>query len=98
MVYQVIGLMSGSSLDGLDIAFTQLTEISGKWSYEILAAECIPYPEPIASALKSAATVSVPEFLKLHTSYGHYVGEQVNHFIRRHELQHKVHFIASHGH
>lgn len=98
MVYKVIGLMSGSSLDGLDIAYTQLTEISGKWSYELLAAECIPYPEVLAAELRKAPTLTVPEFLRLHTGYGHYLGEQVNHFIKRHNLQHKVHFIASHGH
>ena len=98
MVYTVIGLMSGSSLDGLDIACTQLTEISGKWTYEIMAAECVPYPAAIASDLGKAATLSVPEFLRLHTSYGHYLGEQVNQFIKRNNLQHKVHFIASHGH
>jgi anhydro-N-acetylmuramic acid kinase len=98
MVYNVIGLMSGSSLDGLDIAYTQLTEISGKWTYEILNAECVPYPDVLAAELKNANKVSVPEFLKLHTSYGHYLGEQVNHFIKRNNLQHKVHFIASHGH
>lgn len=98
MVYSVIGLMSGSSLDGLDIAYTRLTEISGKWSYELLEADCVPYPEPLADELKRAHTMSVPEYLKLHTSYGHYLGEQVNHFIKKYNLQHKVHFIASHGH
>lgn len=98
MVYNVIGLMSGSSLDGLDIAYTQLTEISGKWSYDILAADCLPYPAMLAAELKRAHTLTVPEYLRLHTSYGHYLGEQVNHFIKRHELQHKVHFISSHGH
>ncbi len=98
MVYKVIGLMSGSSLDGLDIAYTQLTEVSGKWSYEILEAECITYPPVLANELKKAATLSVPEYLRLHTSYGHYLGEQVNHFIKKYNLQHKVHFIASHGH
>jgi anhydro-N-acetylmuramic acid kinase len=98
MVYNVIGLMSGSSLDGLDIALTQLTEISGKWTYEIMNAECVPYPAAIAEDLKRANKMSVPDFLRLHTSYGHYLGEQVNHFIKRNELQHKVHFISSHGH
>lgn len=98
MVYKVIGLMSGSSLDGLDVAYTELTEISGKWSYEIVTAECLPYPAALADELRRAHTLTVPEFLRLHTSYGHYLGEQVNHFIKRNNLQHKVHFVASHGH
>lgn len=90
--------MSGSSLDGLDIAYTQLTEISGKWSYEILQAECLPYRADITNDLRRAHTLTVPEFLKLHTRYGHYLAEQVNGFVERNNLQHKVHFIASHGH
>lgn len=98
MVYNVIGLMSGSSLDGLDIAYTQLTEVSGQWSYELLAADCVPYPPALAKELQQAHTVTVPQYLRLHTGYGHYLGEQVSQFMRRHQLEHRVHFIASHGH
>ena len=43
MQYNVIGLMSGSSLDGLDIAFVHFEEIAGKWTFEILETACIPY-------------------------------------------------------
>ena len=43
MVYSVIGLMSGSSLDGLDIVFTKLEESKGVWSYSIKAADCYEY-------------------------------------------------------
>lgn len=98
MIYKVIGLMSGSSLDGLDIAYVQLEEVRGAWSFEILKAACIPYSEQWALKLKHAATVNVSDFLKLHTHYGRYIGEQVNEFIATHELAHKVHFISSHGH
>ena len=98
MVYKVIGLMSGSSLDGLDIAYVQLEEVRGQWSFEILHAECLPYTEHWVVALRHATTINVGDFLKLHTAYGKYIGEQVNNFIAKYELDHKVHFIASHGH
>ena len=98
MVYHVIGLMSGSSLDGLDIAYTHLTEISGKWTYELECAECIPYPDELQAALRNAAKLPVPDYLKLNTAYGHYIGACVQAFIEKYALQHKVHFVASHGH
>ncbi len=98
MVYKVIGLMSGSSLDGLDIAYVQLEEVRGQWSYTILHADCLPYTESWVSDLRRAADVNVSDFLKLNTRYGKYLGEQVNKFIARFDLGHKVHFIASHGH
>ncbi|MCW3123783.1 MAG: anhydro-N-acetylmuramic acid kinase [Flavipsychrobacter sp.] len=98
MVYKVIGLMSGSSMDGLDIVYTQLEEVRGKWSYEILQADCLPYTDKWLTDLKSAANINVSDFLKLNTAYGRYTGEKINEFIAQHNLGHKVHFIASHGH
>ncbi len=54
MVYRAIGLMSGSSLDGLDIAFVEFQEQGGKWSYEILEADCYAYPDEWIAKLKNA--------------------------------------------
>ncbi|RYD51491.1 MAG: anhydro-N-acetylmuramic acid kinase [Sphingobacteriales bacterium] len=98
MMYHVLGLMSGSSLDGLDLAFVTLTEQRSVWSYELVATDCIPYTADWAAELLRASELTVPEFLRLHTRYGRYLGEQVNAFIERHDLHHRVHFIASHGH
>lgn len=98
MIYKVIGLMSGSSLDGLDIAYVQFEEVRGTWSFEIQHSACIPYEEEWRSALQTATALSVPDFLRLHTSYGRYLGSVVRNFINEHHLEHKVHFIASHGH
>ncbi|MDR3680671.1 MAG: anhydro-N-acetylmuramic acid kinase [Flavipsychrobacter sp.] len=98
MVYKVIGLMSGSSMDGLDIVYTQLEEVRGAWTFEIIHADCIPYTEEWVNSLEYIATKSVPEFLRLDTAYGRYLGEQVKRFIDKYDIEHKVHFIASHGH
>jgi len=90
--------MSGSSLDGLDIAYCHIEENRGRWSYEIKAASCKAYSQEWLAALKAAAQQTVPEFLELHTAYGHYVGQCVNEFIREQSLDLKVDFIVSHGH
>ena len=98
MVYKVIGLISGSSLDGLDIAYVHLEEVRGNWSYTVHHATCIPYTEPWAHNLSTTAQQPVADFLRLHTAYGHFLGGQVRDFMERHDLVHKVDFIASHGH
>lgn len=98
MVYKVIGLMSGSSLDGLDICYAELDENRGNWTAEIIHADCVPYSADWTAKLKGALNLSVPDFLKLHTEYGRYLGETVHTFMEDKELHLKVHFIASHGH
>lgn len=98
MVYRVIGLMSGSSLDGLDIAFTEFHENAGKWSYEIIKADCYSYSADWIQRLQNATTLSALDYLLLHVKYGHYVGKQVNRFIDENGLHYQVALIASHGH
>ena len=98
MVYRAIGLMSGSSLDGLDIAFAEFQGNAGKWSYEILKADCYPYSEDWMKRLKAATSLSALNYQLLHVNYGHYIGQQVNQFIERNNLQYQAALIASHGH
>ena len=98
MVYRAIGLMSGSSLDGLDIAFVEFQEQGGKWKYEILQADCYPYTGEWVTKLKQAIHLPARDYQLLHADYGHYTGQQVNKFIEEHQLHYKVAVIASHGH
>lgn len=98
MVYKVIGLMSGSSLDGLDIVYAELHEYAGKWNYEILAADCYPYSAEWSEKLKGATDLNARDYQLLHTAYGHYLGEQVSRFIEAHGLHFQVALVASHGH
>jgi anhydro-N-acetylmuramic acid kinase len=98
MVYRAIGLMSGSSLDGLDIAFVEFQEQGGKWTYEILQADCYAYTSEWVAKLRDAINLSARDYQLLHADYGHYTGQQINKFIEEHQLHYKVAVIASHGH
>lgn len=98
MVYRAIGLMSGSSLDGLDIAFVEFTENAGSWEYQILHAACYPYESEWKERLRNAARLSAFEYQQLHADYGHYLGKKVSDFIGEHDLNFRVALIASHGH
>jgi anhydro-N-acetylmuramic acid kinase len=98
MVYKAIGLMSGSSLDGLDIAYVEFHENAGKWSYDILRSGCYPYSEEWVKRLKNAINLTALDYQLLHVDYGHYLGQQVNQFIEEHQLHFQVALVSSHGH
>jgi anhydro-N-acetylmuramic acid kinase len=98
MFYRAIGLMSGSSLDGLDLVFVEFQENGGGWTYKVNACACYPYNHEWNERLKNAIHQSAYEYLLLHCAYGKYVGEQINRFIEEYDLHHQVQLIASHGH
>lgn len=90
--------MSGSSLDGLDIAFVELDDTGGKWAYEIKQATCIAYPQQWRDKLQGAKHLNAYSYAVLHAAYGRYIGEAINNFIDAYNLHHQVQLIASHGH
>ena len=94
--FNVIGLMSGTSLDGLDIAHCTFEFDGGKWSFDIAQCETLNYTENWRSALSGAANLPEAELRELDDSYGRFLGEQVARFTK----QHAIHpdFISSHGH
>lgn len=104
MVYKVIGLMSGSSLDGLDLAYVHLQEkaATGKgfksWEYTLVHTVCYPYSDSWRQRLAGAAGLSALAYQLLHAEYGRYLGEQVLRFIEEFGLHFQVQLIASHGH
>jgi len=98
MIYRVIGLMSGSSLDGIDIVFAEFNETGGQWLYRVLAAGCEPYSNEWKSKLLKAKDLKAADYLALDTQYGRLTGQLVNKFILEHQLEHQVHLVVSHGH
>ncbi|CAF3989326.1 unnamed protein product, partial [Adineta steineri] len=100
---RVIGLMSGSSLDGLDIACVDFSSIgdypSEKWTFNIVHAETMPYSSDWIKKLSTATELDARSYLLLHTSYGHYLGQRVKDFIAKYNLEiNAIDLVASHGH
>src|ERR1035438_4696654 len=92
--YHVIGVMSGTSLDGLDIAYVKFSVLNDQWKYELLDAKTIPYSEQMRVLLMKANDKSAIRFSLLHTEYGRYLGKLLKYFIEDKDL--KVDFISSH--
>jgi anhydro-N-acetylmuramic acid kinase len=98
MVYRVIGTMSGSSLDGMDIAFVELQEVSGRWTYSLRHAACYEYTKEWIEKLSRATSLNSLEYQLLDAEYGKYCGELINRFIHENNIQYEIQLISSHGH
>jgi anhydro-N-acetylmuramic acid kinase len=97
--YRVIGLMSGSSLDGLDIAYCRFTVSSNsEWSFEIEKADTVPFTAEWVQRLRSLPTATAKELAEAHAKLGNYFGELVASFIQQHQLDGKIDLVSSHGH
>jgi anhydro-N-acetylmuramic acid kinase len=93
---RAIGLMSGTSLDGLDIAHCTFTFKDRAVRFTINCAETIEYPLRIRELLLNAIASGAAEFCRIHTEYGKWTGLQCRDFITKHRLNPDL--IASHGH
>jgi anhydro-N-acetylmuramic acid kinase len=94
--YRVIGLMSGTSLDGLDIAGCTFTLHEGTWHYQIHCAETIAYEAQMKERLLHAHEISALELAKLHVDLGMLHGTLTKKFIEKNNFN--PDFISSHGH
>jgi anhydro-N-acetylmuramic acid kinase len=92
-----LGLMSGTSLDGLDIAFCDFKlENNTIVGFEILEAETIPYPPYWTNKIIHSPSLSGLELMHFNAELGKYYGKSAFDFIQKYQI--KPDFIASHGH
>ena len=95
-LFHAIGLMSGSSLDGLDICYVRFKVGDSSFAYEILQADCIEYSNEFRERLRTAPNLSAFEFAKLHTGAGNFFGKLTKNFIQKNKIE-NLDFICSHG-
>ncbi|MBO0592445.1 anhydro-N-acetylmuramic acid kinase [Cellulophaga sp. E16_2] len=94
--YKIIGLMSGTSLDGLDLAHCHIWEENSMWNFKIIATKSVSYTAEMEEKLKNSIFLSASDLLKFNNSYGEWLGTEAKEFISENNLE--VDYIASHGH
>ncbi len=94
--YNVIGVMSGTSLDGIDCAFAKIVK-TNTYSAEILIAETIPYPASWQQQLTQSHNLPKAERDDLNIAYTKYLGGVINNFIETNSIK-NIDAICSHGH
>jgi anhydro-N-acetylmuramic acid kinase len=95
--YKVIGIMSGTSMDGVDVAYCQFMVKKKKWEFFIRKAQIFPYPPAWRDKLSTAHSLSGEPLLKLNARYGKFLGQLCNQFIKQNKIK-QIDLIASHGH
>lgn len=88
--------MSGTSMDGLDIACCTFAKKGKEWTFKIDTAETLSYSNNWIAKLTEAQHILGDELLALDAEYGRWLGKVCMDFMKRHKL--KPDFIASHGH
>lgn len=94
--YKAIGLMSGTSLDGLDIAYCEFS-FDSKWEYKIIHKKAVEYSLNWQERLRNAPQLSKQELEILDVDLGRFFGEETKLFIQDKKLT-DIDFVASHGH
>lgn len=96
MQYKVIGVMSGTSLDGVDLVLMNLS-FNDKWSFKMLYSETIPYPEKWFSVLKNLVKYDLHELKAIDEDYTNYLGAVIKEFITKNNIK-AIDAVCSHGH
>lgn len=97
--YSIIGLMSGTSLDGVDLVHTQLTRNNaGSWSFEILKANTFDFSETLLDQLHSLSSLPGSQLMQLDHDLGIFFAECIREFMTLHGIsKDAIDAVASHG-
>lgn len=89
-------MMSGTSLDGLDLAVVEFT--AGKhWQFNVITSSTRSYTKVWEEKLATAHILAGADLIALHAAYGTYLGKQCKAFLRKNKIR-TIDAIASHGH
>ena len=95
--YNVLGVMSGTSLDGVDLAQIHFFKKNEKWLFQIHESQTISYSQLWINRLKEAVDFSDLELKKLNEDYTVLLSEIISNFIKTNKID-NLDAVCSHGH
>ncbi|WP_158981200.1 MULTISPECIES: anhydro-N-acetylmuramic acid kinase [unclassified Flavobacterium] len=95
--YNIIGVMSGTSLDGIDLANIVFTTKNNIWEFEILETQTVSYSPDWLNKLKGAVSFSAEKLIPLNEDYTQLLGKVILEFIVKNNLK-AIDAVCSHGH
>lgn len=87
-----LGIMSGSSLDGLDVCMATFQRTNSRWSYEFLDTQTLTIPENMQAQLSTSHLLGERDLKELDRAYGNWIGHQIKSYAN------KVDLVSVHGH
>lgn len=94
----ILGINSGTSADGIDLAMIKFTSGGQKPRIEILNGDVIPYPKKIKREIERfmiEPVVDKEKLCRFSLSYGQFIGQAAAKYIRSNKA--KIDLIGSHG-
>ncbi|WP_370477808.1 anhydro-N-acetylmuramic acid kinase [Tamlana flava] len=94
--YHVVGVMSGTSLDGIDLVQAKFY-FDGFWRFEILIAETIAYPKKWRDTLSNLVSLSLKDLKEIDEDYTEFLALIIKDFILKNDIK-NIDAVCSHGH
>lgn len=95
--YNIIGVMSGTSLDGIDLAYVTFYYDSKTWNFEVICTDTVGYNLEWKEQLKQAMTLDNKQLEVLDERYTTYLAGVINNFIQNNSIE-NIDAVCSHGH
>lgn len=94
--YSIIGVMSGTSLDGIDLVLIKF-QFDNTWDFNIVHSETVVYDVEWQKTLRNLVNYSLEELHEIDETYTCYLAKIIKNFIKNNSIE-NIDAVCSHGH